>query len=111
MRFIDNPLGTIDGRVGAYVSDLGAGPLLIVVAVVLALLSRDRRFRVAGAAVAASAFAWAAAPVTGAPPGDAAFFTTTGDRYRSQRCSYQRALLALMAGWRGGVARVAGGLR
>ena len=110
VRFIDNPIGTLDGRVGDYLADLGAGPLLIAAALILALLSRDRRLRLAGLGVAVSAFVWAAAPVTGAPPGDASFFTTTGDRYLIGTLLLAVGVLALMAGRGGSGGRVAGTL-
>ena len=108
VRFIDNPLGTLDGRVSEYLSDLGAAPLMVLSAVALALLSRDRRLGLAGLAVAASAFVWAAAPVTGAPPGDASFFTTTGDRYLMGTLLLAAGVLALASARRGAAARVAG---
>ena len=110
VRFIDNPIGTLDGRVSTYLSDLGAGPLVLVAVVVITLLGRDRRFRLAGLAVAVSAFVWAAAPVTGAPPDDASFFTTTGDRYLLGTLLLSAGLLALVAGRRGSAARVAAAL-
>ncbi len=110
VRFIDNPIGTLDGRVGEYLSDLGAGPLLMLSAGVLALLSGDRRLRLGGLAVAVSGFVWAMAPVTGAPSGDASFFTTTGDRYLMGTLLLSAGVLALVASRRGAVARVAGAL-
>jgi hypothetical protein len=110
VRFIDNPIGTLDGRVGQYLGELGAGPLLIAAAIVLALLCRDRALRLAGAAVAASTLIWAVAPVTGAPDGAAAFFTVTGARYLMPTILLAAGVLALVAARSGRVALAARGV-
>lgn len=96
--FASRPLETLDGRIGAYVEELGAGLLLLAAAVVLPLAARDRRLLLGSGAVALGAILWSVAPATGETPGDGeAFFTVTGVRYLISTALLATLVVALVA--------------
>jgi len=108
-RFIEHPLGTLDGRVGDYLDALGPGPLLLAAAILLPLLSRDRRLMLGSGIVAIGVLAWSLAPVTGDPGSgpQAAYFSVTGVRYLLSAILGAVIVLAMVAGRGGGTGAAA----
>lgn len=104
-RFIERPLASLDGRIGDYLGELGASPLLLAGALVLPLLTRDRRLALGSLAVLVSCLIWSVAPATGEPLDEVgeALFTVTGVRYLMPTVLLATVLVGIVASRRGGI--------
>jgi len=63
--FLQSPVGTLEGRVGEYLSFVGGVPLLLAGALGAAIAARSRATGVAALVTVAGGIAWAASPYTG----------------------------------------------
>lgn len=96
--FVSRPLATLDGRVGLYLDELGAAVLVLAAAIVLPLLSSDRRLLIGAAFVLLGVGLWSIAPATGETPGAGEpFFTVTGVRYLISTVLLAVIVVALVA--------------
>jgi hypothetical protein len=99
---LDDPRGTLEGRVDDYLTLLGGSALLLAAGLVAPLLSPRREVLLASGATALAVLLWATAPLTGRADDALVDFSLTAVRYLLPATAAATAALALAGrpGWR-----------
>ncbi|HEV2753618.1 MAG TPA: hypothetical protein VGV36_07270 [Solirubrobacteraceae bacterium] len=108
--FLDRPVATLEGRIGAYATGLAGGLFLVVGGVLAWLLARRRAVVLASVATAVATFAWMGAPYTGMATDAYVDMSLYVIRYLMPAVSAGAVALALASRGRGMRAIVAIGL-
>ena len=110
-RFLFSIRATLDGFEEIYFDAFALAPVILLAAILLPLATRDRRFRLAGAAVAVCVLAWALAPYTGSTGSPLESFRATSTlRYLIPTLAIAAGVLAVLASRRSLTGRLALGV-
>jgi hypothetical protein len=94
---LEDPRGTLEGRIGDYLELLGGGAVLLGAGLAAPLLSVRRAVMLTAAATGLALFLWAGAPLTGRAEDPLVDFSLTAVRYLLPATAAATAALALAA--------------